>query len=353
MDFSLFYFANDSTMDSANRYRLLLEGARFADRNGFTAVWTPERHFHPFGGTYPNPSVTSAAVAAVTTTVGIRAGSVVAPLHSPIRMAEEWSMVDNLSGGRAGVSFASGWNAIDFAIQPDRYAERQSLLYQNVDQVRRLWRGERMSVVDGDGKQTEIAVYPPPIQAELPVWITSAGSMETVRSAGRIGAGLLTHLLGKSFDQLAERIAAYRAAVGESAAGRSGWPGHVVLMLHTYLGEDDDAIKEQVREPLSDYLRSALSLQMTGARRMDPAKMQPRDVDTLVRRSFDRYYAEGGLLGDVGKAERLVTRLADIGVDEIACLIDFGVPVDATLAALESLDQLRVRMDTRIPTGRP
>mgnify|MGYP002653396137 CR=1 FL=1 len=44
-----------------------LHGARFADQNGFTALWTPERHFHAFGGPYPNPSVTGAAAAAVTT----------------------------------------------------------------------------------------------------------------------------------------------------------------------------------------------------------------------------------------------------------------------------------------------
>src|SRR5947207_2107346 len=83
--------------------------ARFADEHGFAAVWTPERHFHPFGGVYPSPAVTGAAVAAVTSRVGVRAGSVVGPLHSPVQIAEEWAVVDNLSGGRAGVSFASGW----------------------------------------------------------------------------------------------------------------------------------------------------------------------------------------------------------------------------------------------------
>ena len=71
-------------------------------RNGFKAVWTPERHFHAFGGLYPNPAVTSAAVAAITTRVRVRAGSVVLPLHNPIRVAEEWAVVDNLSQGRVG-----------------------------------------------------------------------------------------------------------------------------------------------------------------------------------------------------------------------------------------------------------
>jgi len=40
IDFSLFYFASDAGQDAGNRYRLLLEGARFADQNGFDAVWT-------------------------------------------------------------------------------------------------------------------------------------------------------------------------------------------------------------------------------------------------------------------------------------------------------------------------
>ena len=55
IDFSLFYFASDEGEHAADKYRLLLDGARFADAHGFAAVWTPERHFHAFGGLYPEP----------------------------------------------------------------------------------------------------------------------------------------------------------------------------------------------------------------------------------------------------------------------------------------------------------
>src|SRR5712692_3504600 len=108
MDFSLFYFASADGGESADKYRLLIEGAKFADTHGFAAVWTPERHFHEFGGLYPNPAVTGAALAMITKNIRIRAGSVVSPLHQTIRIAEEWAMVDNLSGGRVDVSFATG-----------------------------------------------------------------------------------------------------------------------------------------------------------------------------------------------------------------------------------------------------
>jgi natural product biosynthesis luciferase-like monooxygenase protein len=344
MDFSLFYFANDSCTSGANRYELLLEGARFADAEGFTAVWTPERHFHPFGGLYPNPSVTGAALATVTDRIKIRAGSVVAPLHHPLRIAEEWSVVDNLSGGRVGLSFASGWHAVDFALSPGNYDNRRQILLEHVEKVRSLWRGETLAIVDGTGNDQEVKIFPPPIQPELPVWITSAGGVETFRSAGRIGAGVLTHLLGQDLNDLATKIAEYRAAV----AGREssdGWPGHVVVMVHTYVSEDDDEAREVVRGPLCDYLRSSLNLllgsQVDGAPKIDPARLSGADVDFLVQRSFNRYFDDGGLLGAVDKTARVVERLRALGVDEVACLIDFGLPPEKALAGLTQLGRLR------------
>jgi natural product biosynthesis luciferase-like monooxygenase protein len=339
MKFGLFYFANDSQDSDGDRYELLLEGARFADQNDFSAVWTPERHFHRFGGLYPNPSVTGAAIAAITNRIGIRAGSIVAPLHHPLRIAEEWSVVDNLSHGRAGLAFASGWHATDFALRPENYRNRREVVLDTVDQVRRLWRGGTMAVVDGVGNPQQVGILPPPVQPELPIWITSAGGLETFRNAGRVGAGLLTHLLGQELDELAHKIAEYRAAF--TGVGR----GHVVLMVHTYLGDDDDEVRQAVHGPLSDYVRSSLGLllgsQADGVRPIDPSRLPPEEIDFLVERGFQRYFDHGGLLGTVDKCRPAVERFRDIGVDEIACLIDFGLPTKTVLQGLEHLNRLR------------
>jgi natural product biosynthesis luciferase-like monooxygenase protein len=201
-----------------------------------------------------------------------------------------------------------------------------------------------MDVLDGTGKPTEVNVFPPPVQRELPIWLTSAGAAETFRNAGRAGAGVLTHLLGQDIDDLAAKIGEYRRAVADRPDA-GNWPGHVVLMVHTYLGDDEDEAREIVREPLSNYLRSSVNLligsQLDGRRRPDPAKLKDADLEFLVARSFDRYFDEGGLLGTVDKAERLVRQAERIGVDELACLIDFGVPAKTALAGLDHLDQLR------------
>src|SRR5882757_5875674 len=140
MEFSLMFFASSQQYTAAEEYDLVMRATRFADEHGFAAVWTPERHFHAFGGLYPNPSVLSAALAATTQRISVRAGSVVLPLHDPLRVAEEWAVVDNLSLGRVSLSFASGWNANDFALMPENFAQRKEIMLRDIETVRSLWR---------------------------------------------------------------------------------------------------------------------------------------------------------------------------------------------------------------------
>ncbi|MGC4118614.1 MAG: LLM class flavin-dependent oxidoreductase [Myxococcales bacterium] len=348
--FSLFYFASDEGGQGEKKYELLLEGAKFADQNGFEAVWTPERHFHAFGGLYPSPSVASAAIAVLTRRVQIRAGSCVLPLHSPLRVAEEWAMVDNLSNGRVGISFASGWQPDDFVLAPERYAERHEAFYRGIETVRALWRGEGRAFRGPEG-EVETRTLPRPVQPELPFWVTAAGNPETFRRAGELGANLLTHLLGQSVDELAGKLEVYRQAWRE--AGHPG-RGQATLMLHTFVGESEAFVRAQVHGPLKSYLRSATNLlkqhassfpafRQAGREGLDGMfqKLSAQDLEALLEHAFARYYETSGLFGTPESCLAMVDRLKRIGVDEIACLIDFGVPSDVVLASLPKLNELR------------
>jgi natural product biosynthesis luciferase-like monooxygenase protein len=346
MDFGLFYFA-DYQPSGTDRYRLLVEGARFADRHGFASVWTPERHFHEFGGQYPNPALTSAAVAMVTEHVEIRAGSVVAPLHHPIRIAEDWSIVDNLSGGRVGISFAPGWHAVDFTLAPEAHERRKAVMLEALDTVRRLWRQEPVKFNGVGGEPVELRIFPAPVQPELPVWLTTTGSPDTFRQAGELGAGVLTHLLGQDLADLGAKVREYRT-VSARAHRRFG---HVVLMLHTFLGADRERVRAVVEKPFSDYLRSSLGLWARAAgdltRGLDPDRMNPQDLDFLVQRAFDRYFGSGGLFGTVDDGLATLATLADIGIDEVACLIDFVPDTDVVLDGLRYLAELKDAWNAR------
>lgn len=352
IDFSLFYFAAEAKGDKADKYRLLLEGARIADERGFSAVWTPERHFHAFGGLYPNPALTSTAIAAITRRIQIRAGSVVLPLHNPVRVAEEWSVVDNLSGGRVGLSFASGWHIDDFALMPQNYAKRKELTIEGIDIVRRLWRGEKIKMPNGSGSEVEVGIFPPSLQKNPPIWLTSSGSIETFREAGARGFNLLTNLLGQKIEELEVKIAAYRKARREH--GHEG-EGIVSLMLHTFVGETDAEVRRKVQRPFIEYLKTSTDL-IKRARWEFPAfanagsgrlqshtddDLSPDELDALLDHAFDRYFETSGLFGSVERCIRIVNRLRANGVNEIACLIDFGVAEEDVLQSLKLLDIVR------------
>src|SRR5271170_5429302 len=190
-ELSLFFFSADSAERKAGQYDMLLESAKFADENGFAAVWTPERHFQRFGGLYGSPSVTGAALAVLTKRISIRAGSVVLPLQNPLRVAEEWSMIDNLSNGRVAIAAASGWHVNDFVLSPDTYKNRNNDMYAKIATIQRLWRGEKVSLPNGMGVKTDVGILPEPIQPELPIWLT-AQSDDTFVNAGRLGFNVMT-----------------------------------------------------------------------------------------------------------------------------------------------------------------
>jgi natural product biosynthesis luciferase-like monooxygenase protein len=345
--FSLYFFSDDGSKESSAKYRLTLESARFADEHGFDAVWTPERHFQPFGGLYPNPSVLGAALAAVTSRVGIRAGSVALPLHHPVRVAEEWSVVDNLSNGRVAVSFASGWHPDDFVLFPSPYAERKEVMFRGIETIRRLWAGETIPLEGLEGRSVEVRILPRPIQPELPVWVTTAGSPETWERAGSIGANVLAALVGYAPEDLTNQIARYRLA--RTRAGHDPARGIVTLVVHTYVGTDNAEVRELVREPMTHYLKTYLKqFQKISLEAMGATERDARDVAALA---FEYYFDQSTLLGTQSKCARVVDSVAGCGADEIACLIDFGLDADRVLAALPRLAELREHYAPRRAAG--
>jgi natural product biosynthesis luciferase-like monooxygenase protein len=365
LGFSLFLWGNNDA-PGRDKYRLMLEGAKYFDRNGFEAVWTPERHFHAFGGPYPNPCVTGAALATVTERLGIRAGSCVSPLHHPIRIAEDWAVVDNLSNGRVAIAFATGWQPNDFLLRPENHADKKRVMLEQIDQVRRLWRGEKLSFRNPFGNDVAIQSLPRPVQPELPFWVTTAGNPDTYRQAGELGANVLTHLLGQTLDEVAEKIAAYREA--REVADHNPTTGRVTLMLHTFVGEEDDEVRELVRQPMKNYLRSSLKLlsgvagplpdfkqsgNVSGkSQQVDWDNLPAEEVEAMLDFAFERYFETSGLFGTPATCARMVERCKQAGVDEIACLLDFGVPTERVIASLPFLNQVREQANTRAGAGR-
>ena len=226
--------------------------------------------------------------------------------------------------------------------------------------MQRLWRGETVALPGHDGAPVDVRTLPRPVQAELPVWLTSAGSPATFERAGTLGVNVLTHLLGQSVEQLAENIARYRAAW--RAAGHQG-EGRVTLMLHTYLDRDADTAREVAREPMKGYLGTAVGLLRDVASAFPTfagrgkgtddlfKSLSPDELDQLLEVAAHRYLGTSGLFGTADDAAAIVETVSAAGVDEVACLIDFGVATDDVLASLDLLLEAKRTVDARRVAG--
>lgn len=332
----LMFFASDDTASPDNKYGTVLQASRLADDLGFHAVWFPERHFHRFGGLFPNPAVLAAAVATQTSRLRIRAGSVVLPLHDPIRVAEEWSMIDNLSQGRVDIAFATGWDADSFVLSPDRFDRRLEETLALTKIVETLWRGNSIERRDGNGLATAISIRPAPVQPTLPIWITAAHRTELFERAGAAGHNILTALLFQPVDELATKIGIYRKA--RQAAGYDPHRGVVSLMLHTFVAADGLSARRIVRQPMLHYLTSSVDLWSRESQRL--ASLNERDRNDVLELAFERYVRTSALIGDPSTCRDMLQKLRAIGVNDVACLIDFGLADDDIASSLHRLATL-------------
>jgi len=97
----------------AELYKTAVDMAEYVDRNGFQAVLISEHH-GVSDGYMPSPLLLASAMAARTETVRFQFLAIIAPLHDPLRLAEDIAVLDNLSKGRVDVAFAGGYVPFEF-----------------------------------------------------------------------------------------------------------------------------------------------------------------------------------------------------------------------------------------------
>jgi surfactin synthase thioesterase subunit len=156
-------------------------------------------------------------------------------------------------------------------------------------------------------------------------------------------------------DQLAERVAAYRAA--RAAAGLDPAAGSVVVLLHTYLAASEEQARADAFRPFCDYLRSSLALfgQATNSLGMNVEleHMSEEDLDYVLERAFTSYCDTRALIGTVDSCTPIAERVLAAGADELACFVDFGVSLPQLRGSLPRMVELRERVVRQAPGRTP
>src|SRR5262245_48113319 len=124
---------------SADLLTGLLGDAVRAEELGFDSVWATEHHFQGYGGIIPSPAVFLAAASQRTARVRLGVCVALLPLHDPLHTAEQWAMVDALSGGRLEFGIGRGslrWPYHNFGVDFEQSRARAA---ESLEVVLRAW----------------------------------------------------------------------------------------------------------------------------------------------------------------------------------------------------------------------
>jgi alkanesulfonate monooxygenase SsuD/methylene tetrahydromethanopterin reductase-like flavin-dependent oxidoreductase (luciferase family) len=285
-----------SPLTGSALYRQAIGLARDAERVGFDSVWVSEHHFSG-DGWLPSLLPMCAALAASTSTIRVGTAVLLAPLHEPVRVAEDAAVVDLISGGRFELGLGLGFVPLEFEAFRVERGTRVRRLEDTVATLRQAWAGEATtggSHVTYPGMQ----VTPSPDQAGgPPLWL--GGTAErAIRRAGRLGDGFIASYITDS--AVLTRQAEW-AEAGHADAGRGSSPFRFSVSSPVFVWPD--RAWETVREQLHYLLWKYDDLMHPGERDPRPPTLPPLDSEA------DRHLRENIICGD---PETVTAALAEL-----------------------------------------
>lgn len=236
MELGIYTFAENSrdpasgiSISAEQRLRNLMEEVELADQVGLDVFGVGEHHRPDF--VVSTPAVVLAAAAMRTKRIRLTSAVSVLSSDDPVRVFQEFSTLDLLSGGRAEImagrgSFIEsyplfGYNLDDY---DELFAEKLDLLLTLRKSTHVTWRGKHRASIDNRG------VYPRPVQDPIPVWIAVGGTPQSVVRAGTLGLPLAVAIIGGTPAHFIDLVHLYREAGRE--AGHD--PGTLKLSINSH-----------------------------------------------------------------------------------------------------------------------
>jgi alkanesulfonate monooxygenase SsuD/methylene tetrahydromethanopterin reductase-like flavin-dependent oxidoreductase (luciferase family) len=245
-------------------YQEYIEELVYADALGFDGLVLNEHHQNIYG-LMPSPNLIAAALSQRTSRARIVILGNLLPLAlRPLRVAEEYAMLDQMTHGRLVAGFALGggqehWN---YNVSPPLAREQY---WEAIDLIVRAWTEDGPFSHDGKHYPTRyVNPWPRPYQRpHPPVWIPGALSVETMTEVARRG---YTYFLSTRAHLAASKQAAQRFAKIIEEHGDKFHPFRMGFLLTVYVAETDEAAKNESEGPIFYFLRNCFKghLRRTG-----------------------------------------------------------------------------------------
>ena len=276
----------------ADIYREALELAAEAEGLGFDSVWTSEHHF--FDNAYaPSLFALSAAMAARTSAVEIGTGLVLAPMHHPLRLAEDAAVVDLISGGRFVLGLGLGWLPWELEAFGASMRDRARRTQTAIETCRQAW-GD--GLVEGAG----VAVTPKPARrGGPPIWL-GAIREPAIRRAARVADGWMANRPGE--DELRRQVGWLHDEL--RAAGRPEDAVEVSGHWPVFVAPHEERAWEELR-PYLHYVEWKYDDAEQAAGRVGPPAAPPPLDDAVERALREKVIC--------GTPEDVAARIAALG----------------------------------------
>jgi probable LLM family oxidoreductase len=242
MELGLYTFADmqpehvtGKAVNARQRIKELMEEIELADQAGLDVFGVGEHH-------RPDYAVSSPAVvlgAAAVKTKNIRLTSAVTVLSSddPVRVFQDFSTVDHLSGGRAEImagrgSFIESFPLFGYDLEDydELFEEKLSLLLELNKKEKINWKGNHRKAIENRG------VYPRPLQSEIPIWVAAGGTPASAVRAANLGLPLALAIIGGTPEQFVPFVKLYRDAAAK--AGQDMSKLQLGINSHVYIADE-------------------------------------------------------------------------------------------------------------------
>ena len=273
-------------LKGAANYAEHLDEMTYCEELGFDGIVFNEHHYSSYG-TMPSPNLIAAALSQRTKRIKIGVLGNILPLRNhPVRVAEEYAMIDCLSNGRLIAGFVRGIPAeyVWYGVNPE---ESRGRFQEAYDLIMTAWTKPVWSFEGEFFNLKDCAVWPRPVQQpHPPIWIAA-------RSAESIEWCVKRHLpcaqVYQTTGQIEDTFNYYRTKARED-----GWeakPDDFILCRHIYIDETDKKAQE-IAEPAMRYFFSVYNRGFNDAINQTAADQQKLLAKLTTERSFN-YFREG------------------------------------------------------------
>jgi probable LLM family oxidoreductase len=319
-------FASREHEEPVDAIKHLLERIETADRVGLDVFGVGEHHRAEFLDSAP--SVILAAAAARTKRIKLTSAVTVLSAADPVRVFQQFATLDLISQGRAEMvvgrgSFTESFPlfGLDFNDYDELFAEKLDLLLQLRAEERITWSGKFRPALNNQ------AVYPRPLQAEIPIWLGVGGTPESFVRAGLLGLPLMVAVIGGETHRFRRAVNLYREAGAQ--AGHA--PEKLKVGLHS-LGYVAPTREEAINDYFPGYAETFTRIG------------RERGWPPVSRERFDGQNGPTGalLVGDPDEVGEKILRHAEAlgGIDRLTFQMDNAkLPREKLLRSIELIGE--------------